>query len=1051
VRRSTPLTEQLETTGGVGLTNRRRGPTRIGARLAVVMTVLASGLAMGALQAAPASADPLPAPVRTAPLVAPTQLPPTSGPESITVNWKPPTSLTPSGQPDHYTIAMLAPGATQSTSTDAFCPMAPCGYTFTGVASGTHTFVVFANDAVGNSSPPSNPETANAVTVASYAGAGPLPPVQLAPSYSPGSVDINWLPSLNLSPLPQVWRYNIYSVSPNKLLTITFSIACSTTPCTFKVNRADYQMTLDGPYEFFVAAIDSANNMSAPSNVEVVYFPGTPPPPPPVQTTPGQSPGVITYNWTQPLGTGTASVQPHHFGLVWVNPNHEWWAAGPVFCSTPTCSANINVSAPGPYELYVESFDAAGNSSVPSNPVATVVAGSDTVAPTPPLAFRVTGQTPNTISASWQPSADNVAVSYYWAWYKDPTGFSTAWGPIPCCSFNYPNMTVPGTYTLWATAWDAAGNQSQQSNPGAAIQGPVGGVSPGQPTNVTASGGNAQATVSWTAPTGAGLPVSSYTVTASPGGQTMTVSGSQTSATVLNLTNGTTYTFTVYASNAAGNGPPSAPSNAVTPVGPPPVAPTNVTATAGNAQATVTWTPPSGNGGSVITSYTVTASGGQSTTACGTCTSAAMTGLTNGVTYTFTVYATNAYGNSPSSSPSNAVTPARLPGVPANVTATPGANDAVVTWTPPSDNGGANIDAYRIRLYVNGAYSSETSVCGTCTQYDWGNLTPGDPVYFVVWSHNSVGYSSSGGVSNEATPGTGAQPGAPYGDNTGADALVADSTGRTWYNNVDGVYAGMVIPGNMNVPLINISTGLMRAGVTPNANERVVGHNTRPIQIFAAVNSTAANSGEFVGVGITAGCMHSTGIGNPPNCTGIASNGGVYKRIYVDGCTIVLAPNGCTGDELPGYYQSPFGAVSVNEYHTFQIQRHWFGATTGYRFGVWVDGLLLGQAQQTFMFGGSSEGSESATNTGAENGWPVHKMALDMSEPCFGPAPYGPCAPSTKVHYYGDPSTYPPGADAAYSDLQGWQLQNPNYNPVNHTGCQVYAPNTTALAATGYC
>jgi len=73
-----------------------------------------------------------------------------------------------------------------------------------------------------------------------------------------------------------------------------------------------------------------------------------------------------------------------------------------------------------------------------------------------------------------------------------------------------------------------------------------------------------------------------------------------------------------------------------------PGAPTNVAATGANTQATVTWTAPSSNGGATITAYAVTAApGGQTATVNGTTTTATVAGLTNGITYTFTVTATN--------------------------------------------------------------------------------------------------------------------------------------------------------------------------------------------------------------------------------------------------------------------------------------------------------------------------------------------------------------------------------------------------------------------------
>jgi hypothetical protein len=58
--------------------------------------------------------------------------------------------------------------------------------------------------------------------------------------------------------------------------------------------------------------------------------------------------------------------------------------------------------------------------------------------------------------------------------------------------------------------------------------------------------------------------VTGYTVTASPGGRTVTTTGA-TTATVTGLTNGTPHTFTVTATNAVGTGPASAPSAPVTP------------------------------------------------------------------------------------------------------------------------------------------------------------------------------------------------------------------------------------------------------------------------------------------------------------------------------------------------------------------------------------------------------------------------------------------------------------------------------------------------------
>ena len=112
---------------------------------------------------------------------------------------------------------------------------------------------------------------------------------------------------------------------------------------------------------------------------------------------------------------------------------------------------------------------------------------------------------------------------------------------------------------------------------------------------MSATAGDTQATVSFTAPSDNGSAITGYTVTATDtttpanGGQTATGSGSP--ITVTGLTNGDSYTFTVTATNGNGSGSGFGASNAVTPSGLP-GAPSGVSATAGDTQATVSFTAP---------------------------------------------------------------------------------------------------------------------------------------------------------------------------------------------------------------------------------------------------------------------------------------------------------------------------------------------------------------------------------------------------------------------------------------------------------------------------
>ena len=92
---------------------------------------------------------------------------------------------------------------------------------------------------------------------------------------------------------------------------------------------------------------------------------------------------------------------------------------------------------------------------------------------------------------------------------------------------------------------------------------------PPAPTIGTATAtSSTTATVAYTAPTGnGGSPITLYTATSSPGSITGTLSQSGSGTiTVSGLTGGTSYTFTVTATNATGTSVPSAASNSITTV-----------------------------------------------------------------------------------------------------------------------------------------------------------------------------------------------------------------------------------------------------------------------------------------------------------------------------------------------------------------------------------------------------------------------------------------------------------------------------------------------------
>jgi len=254
---------------------------------------------------------------------------------------------------------------------------------------------------------------------------------------------------------------------------------------------------------------------------------------------------------------------------------------------------------------------------------------------------------------------------------------------------------------------------------------------PAIPGSVAASATANAATVSWI-PTPNGQATTSYVVrTLLAGGAPSGVpdvtitAGSNgivpSSGTVTGLTKGTPVEFEVEACNATACSPFSAPTPVVTPRAlTVPSAPTGVVASAGNGSAIVAWTAPANNGGSPIGTYTITANPGALTlTVPVNQTGANFTGLTNGTTYTFTVHATNATGNSAESAPSGAVTPIAQPGTDIAITMSSPASinaGSFLTFTMNVTNNGPS-DAAMVTLTdtMPGAFQSAATTQGVCT------------------------------------------------------------------------------------------------------------------------------------------------------------------------------------------------------------------------------------------------------------------------------------------------------------------------------------------------
>ncbi len=191
----------------------------------------------------------------------------------------------------------------------------------------------------------------------------------------------------------------------------------------------------------------------------------------------------------------------------------------------------------------------------------------------------------------------------------------------------------------------------------------------------------------------------------------------------------------------------------------PPSAPTGVTATPGDASAVVSWTAPASDGGSPITGYTATSSlAGRAVPASCTTTGAlscTVTGLTNGIPYTFTVTAANAPGGTgPASAPSAPVTPFTVPESPTGVIAAPGDASALVSWTAPAFDGGSPITGYIATSSPDGR-TCTTSGAHFCMITGLAN---GTRYSFIVRATNAAGTGKAAYAADVVVPSAPAPP-----------------------------------------------------------------------------------------------------------------------------------------------------------------------------------------------------------------------------------------------------------------------------------------------------
>ncbi len=460
----------------------------------------------------------------------------------------------------------------------------------------------------------------------------------------------------------------------------------------------------------------------------------------PTAVTATASSGQASVQWTAPASSGSVPITSYVASVVGAN---YLSCTATSTDPTPTSCTITGLTNGASYSFVVRAVNSAGASSSLSSasnivtpigaPIAVGTPWASTYGPTATVNWIAPYDTGGVPLVSY-----TVSVA------------STGFVPAPCvttvltCTFK--GLTENADYTFTVTATNANGFTSVVSPSSSPVT--INQV-PDAPMGLWAWLDNGMVRVSWGAPTNTGgSAITGYTVTASPSAATPASCTNITRVTCAftGLADGTSYTFSVVATNAAGySSASSVQSDAVIPYGTP-AAPTGVSVTASSSSATVSWTAVADAGGSTISGYQVSAlPGGIGCTS--TTTSCTVTGLTNGVAYSFSVVALTAAGTTSAPTLSPTVTPVGVSSAPVWVRVTPGNGQVAVTWLAPHQNGGAPVTGYTVTAAPGGAQCTSSTTSCTVT-----GLTNGTAYTFTVTATNTAGPSAASTVSAPTTP-----------------------------------------------------------------------------------------------------------------------------------------------------------------------------------------------------------------------------------------------------------------------------------------------------------
>lgn len=269
--------------------------------------------------------------------------------------------------------------------------------------------------------------------------------------------------------------------------------------------------------------------------------------------------GRIDLSWSAPANNG-APITGYRIERS-INSGSTWSDLVANTGTTSVSYSDTGLTSAQRYDYRISAINAVGTGTASSAQNATATTVPQTMsAPTASnpvgVAYTGTGQTSVSFVA---PATGGASITGYTVTSSSGLTGTGATSPI---TVSGETLGVPRTYTIRATNANGPSVESAASNSSTPS------TISDRPTGVSATAGNAQATVSFLAPANnGGAVITSYIATSSPGGFTATGAGSP--LTVTGLNNGTPYTFTVSAVNSNGTSAASTPpSNSVTPQAP---------------------------------------------------------------------------------------------------------------------------------------------------------------------------------------------------------------------------------------------------------------------------------------------------------------------------------------------------------------------------------------------------------------------------------------------------------------------------------------------------